>query len=114
MLLKVTDAPSIISAIGVAAPAISETTLSIACGSFMLSATAKIPATEPIISGFVAIPFRIFRRSILVLLKTSSVITARMFYIGTITVTSTAVIPSLPSPKMFSTIGIPISTKLLR
>ena len=60
MLSNVTDAPSTISASGVATAAISETVLSIVSGRLILNATDKSPSAEPIISGFLAMPFKIF------------------------------------------------------
>lgn len=58
MLSNVTDAPSTISASGVATAAISETVLSIVSGRLILNATDKSPSTEPIISGFLAMPLK--------------------------------------------------------
>ena len=90
-----------------------EITLSAISGNLIPKAANKIPATDPIISGFVTIPLSIFVIFILSPLNTASVITARILYIRTITVTSIDVIPSLPLPKILPTIGKPISTKLL-
>lgn len=60
MLANSKDAPSTINASGVAADAISEITLSAISGNLIPKTANKIPATEPIISGFVTMPLSIF------------------------------------------------------
>ena len=108
------EAPSNIKESGVAIFDMSLIVTSKKVGSFIPITSILKPKNDPIIRGFVTIPWVTFLTFTFPPLKVSKQTTASTLNVGTTTPISSAVTPIFPSPAKDVATGIPNKTKLLR